>query len=50
MLPFNLLGNVISFTWADASGWLKVHQYAEVPEQDGHLPLLSIYGYCLVIG
>ena len=25
-----------------ASGWLKVHQYAEVPEQDGHLPLLSI--------
>jgi len=23
-----------------ASGWLKVKQYAEVPEQDKHLPLL----------
>jgi hypothetical protein len=26
-----------------ASGWLKVRRYAEVPKQDGHLPLLSIY-------
>ena len=26
-----------------ASGWLKVRRYAGVPEQDGHLPLLSIY-------
>jgi len=26
-----------------ASSWLKVRRYAEVPEQDGHLPLLSIY-------
>jgi hypothetical protein len=26
-----------------ASGWLKVRRYAEVPEQDGHIPLLSIY-------
>jgi hypothetical protein len=26
-----------------ASGWLKVHRYAEVPEQDRHFPLLSIY-------
>jgi hypothetical protein len=28
---------------ATASGWLKVRRYAEVPEQDEHLPLLSIY-------
>jgi hypothetical protein len=33
-----------------ASGWLKVHQDALIPEQEGHLPLLSIYGYRLVIG
>ena len=35
-----------------ASGWLKVRRYAEVPEQDEHLPLLSIYiavGWRLVI-
>ena len=32
------------------SGWLKVHRYAEVPEQDGYLPLPSIYAYRLAIG
>jgi hypothetical protein len=35
-----------------ASGWFKVHRYAEVPEQDKHLPLLSIHtaiGWRLVI-
>jgi hypothetical protein len=26
-----------------SGGWLKVRRYAEVPEQDEHLPLLSIY-------
>jgi len=41
-----------SFLWLvratepTASGWLKVRRYAEVPEQDGHLPLLSI---CMAI-
>ena len=30
-------------------GWLKVRRYAEVPEQDEHLYLLSIYGYRLAI-
>jgi len=27
-----------------ASGWLKVRRYAEVPEQDEHLPLRLDYG------
>jgi hypothetical protein len=30
--------------------WLKVCCYVEVPEQDEHLFLLSIYGYRLAIG
>jgi hypothetical protein len=33
-----------------ALGWLKVRRYAEVPEQDEHLYLLSTYGYRLAIG
>jgi hypothetical protein len=35
-----------------AAGWLKIRRYAEVPKQDKHLPLLSIYmaiGWRLVI-
>ena len=31
-------------------GWLKVRCFAEVPELDEHLSLLSIYGYRLAIG
>jgi hypothetical protein len=33
-----------------ALGWLKVRHYVEVPEQDRHLSLFSIYGCRLVIG
>jgi hypothetical protein len=33
-----------------ALGWLKVRRYVEVPEQDKHLSLLSVYGCQLAIG
>jgi len=39
----------MEFEWTTL-GRLKVHSYAEVPEQDEHFSLLSIYGYRLVIG
>ena len=40
----------LSYFEPTASGWLKVHRYSEVPEQDGYLPLPSIYAYRLAIG
>jgi len=40
----------LSYCERTALGWFKVRRYPDVPAQDEHLPILSIYGYQLAIG